>query len=119
MLAVGRKAHNIYILDAMETFGENLNIGKLAKKLVNRCHGSVHAHIKVLKNGPRRRSPFSLVEDQVILDTVLVGLASKTLKELSLRSDGETQAAASAIGRDRGDILAGRWGYRVWVGGIY
>jgi len=77
------KGEDDQILDAIETYGDNVNIVKLTEKL-GRPYGSVASRIRKLKMGERSRKlkkMFSLQEDQMILDKVLPNLDGK-LKDL-------------------------------------
>ena len=100
---------NEIIISAIETFGDNLDVSILAKQ-TGRKPGSIYSRVKKLKSGIKIgvRRQFSLLEDQVILDTVLPGLSGYTLKELPLHGGRETDRIAAGLVR-LGKQLQKRW----------
>jgi len=95
------------ILDAMETYGDNLKINDLAKQL-GRSNGSVHSRIRKLRMGERSRklkTLFSLEEDLLIMDSVLPDFNKVCLKDLT----GENvQKLSSDLNRSKLNITQ-RW----------
>jgi len=98
------------ILDAIKTYGEEINVPKLAREL-GRPHGSVYQRIKKLKNGESSRKLkrlFSLEEDLMVMDRSLSNLDGK-LKDLVFHSQHPTmQELSASLARDAHNIKQ-RW----------
>ena len=105
------KEEDDQILNAIETYGDNLNYCKLAKQL-GRTNGSVHTRVKKLRRGERSRKQktlFTLEEDLLIMDSVLPDLHKFPLKDLVISSSGEIiQKFSTDLNRNKINISK-RW----------
>jgi len=110
---------DLIILNTIKEMGENLILKDLADKL-GRETGSVSFRVKKLKTGDSEKGhqPFSLAEDEAILEKVLPGLQKSKLRDLVLHDDGSLDDLAAALGRpNKGHSLALRWVYYLqpWI----
>lgn len=103
----------------MKEVGEDINMKELAAEL-GRAAEAVKKRVKKLKSGDSRRSarPFSLAEDEAIMNRVLPGLQNYKLHELILHIDDSLEDFAAALGRpSKGDSFAKRWAHHLqpWI----
>jgi len=105
------------LVEAMATFGDTINIGKLAKQL-DRPRSSVRDRLIKLRTGKRQREKraFSLTDDLLIMERVLENLPGNTLRDLSLHNDGTSAEVATALGRNEVSSR-NRWGHTLkpWI----
>eukprot|EP00092_Neocalanus_flemingeri_P034275 GFUD01037272.1.p1 GENE.GFUD01037272.1~~GFUD01037272.1.p1 ORF type:complete len:770 (-),score=230.53 GFUD01037272.1:155-2464(-) len=96
------------LLQAIEQFGDKINIGKLEKQL-NRRYAGITRRIENLKNNKvsRDRRGFTLMEDLTIMDAVLVQLPEQSLEMIDL-SYAEWNCIGAPLGRDK-SCLDQRW----------
>jgi len=106
------------ILKAIEEFGDNIDIAQIAEDL-QRTFDSVRHEVLKLKLGNTKKKlawkKYTLAEDLVILDAVLVNLGEDSLKVVNLTQSGWREIGAQ-IGK-RGSSLRTRWDtkLRPWI----
>eukprot|EP00092_Neocalanus_flemingeri_P036692 GFUD01039947.1.p1 GENE.GFUD01039947.1~~GFUD01039947.1.p1 ORF type:complete len:618 (+),score=168.57 GFUD01039947.1:78-1931(+) len=101
---------DLIVLEAIEKFGDKININKLAKQL-NRGYTGIKRRIEKLKSKKLStgRRGFTLIEDLTIMDAVLIQLPGRSLEMIDL-SHTEWNCIAASLDRDK-SCLDQRWKY--------
>ena len=97
------------LLDAVETFGENINTSELAEQL-KRPHNSVRNRLEILKTEKKKIRSYSSIEDLLIVEAVVKHLPGKSLEMLDLPSYGDWKPVAVQLDR-RQTHVRNRWEY--------
>ena len=100
------------ILNKLKAMGDDLNIKKLAEE-IGRCHAAVRIRVIKLKIGEagRNQKPFSLAEDEAIVEKVLPSLKEYKLHDVR-PTDRSLDDVATALGRlNKAHSLARRWAH--------